>query len=226
MADEMTTPEQPPKNGGFGAWIRRNLMTGLLVSAPSLITFYLLYILVTWLDGLMIRLLPPIYRLEILPGVPLPGLGLVAGFFVLLVIGVVARNFLGKKLVSWFEVLMVQMPLVRGIYGAVKQVVEAFGGDAASSFREVVMVPYPHKDSYVMGFVTGEAKGEIQDLTKERVFSIFIPTTPNPTSGFLLFYPEHLLIRCEMSVDDGLKLIVSGGIVHPKKGMRRKKAAS
>lgn len=115
----------------MGGWIRKNIMTGVLVSAPVFLTFYTLYLVVGWLDSWLIRLLPPAYRIELVPGTTVPGLGIVAGLVLLFLIGLVARNFLGKHIVLWFELLMARLPIARGIYGAVKQVMEALAGARA-----------------------------------------------------------------------------------------------
>ena len=131
-------------------------------------------------------------------------------------IGALTPGFLGRTLLKYGERVLDKMPVVRSVYGAIKQVMETVMSTSSDSFREVVLVEYPRKDIWVIGFVTGETKGEVQLLKKEKLINVFIPTTPNPTSGFLLFLPKKDLIYMNMKVEDAVKMVISGGIVTPK----------
>ena len=125
-------------------------------------------------------------------------------------------GFLGRTLLKSGERVLDKMPVVRSVYGAIKQVMETVMSTNSNSFREVVLVEYPRKGIWVIGFVTGETKGEVQSLKKEKLINVFIPTTPNPTSGFLLFFPKKDLIYMHMKIEDAVKMVISGGIVTPK----------
>ena len=131
-------------------------------------------------------------------------------------IGAITPGFIGRTLLKAEERVLDKMPVVRSIYGAIKQIMETVMSTNSDSFREVVLVEYPRKKIWVIGFVTGETKGEVQTLNDETLINVFIPTTPNPTSGFLLFVPKKDLIYMKMKVEDAVKMVISGGIVTPK----------
>jgi uncharacterized membrane protein len=130
-------------------------------------------------------------------------------------LGRVARNYIGKKTIEWVEAVMLRIPLFNKIYGAIKQVNEAFSSGSKNSFQTVVLVEFPREGMYSVGFVTSEQRQEVQVKTKEQVVSVFIPTTPNPTSGFLVLVPEDKVTKLEMSVPDAIKYIVSLGSISP-----------
>ena len=146
----------------------------------------------------------------------IPGLGLIISIIVITFIGAITPGFLGRTLLKVGERILDNTPVVRSIYGAIKQIMETVMSTNSESFREVVLVEYPRKGIWVIGFVTGETKGEVQTLNKDTLINVFIPTTPNPTSGFLLFLPKKDLIYMNMKVEDAVKMVISGGIVTPK----------
>lgn len=197
------------------AWLRLTIVTGALVTAPAVITLYILYLFITTLDGLLIGVVPASIRPESLLGYPMPGTGLIAGVVLMLIVGILVRNYFGRRLVMWGERLMSGIPGVRSIYGAIKQVIETVSKAGSTSFREVVLVEYPRKGLWCLAFVTGKTKGQAQKLINKDVVNIFLPTTPNPTSGFLLFVPREDLVSLDMTVEQGLKMVISGGIVTP-----------
>lgn len=197
---------------GWWGWFRANLLTGLLVSAPAILTWWLVTSVVFWVDDGLKGILPEALHLRI---ANIPGLGLLGGAVLLVMIGIVARNYLGQKLLDWADSLFESIPVVRSVYGAAKKLVEALGGEATGAFREVVLVRFPHAESWAIGFLTGVTEGEVQTKTKNKVLNVFLPTTPNPTSGFLMFVPEKDIIRLDMTVDEGIKMVMSGGIVTP-----------
>ena len=131
------------------------------------------------------------------------------------IIGALTPGFIGRTLLKAGERVLDKMPVVRTIYGAIKQIMETVMSTNSESFREVVLVEYPRKSIWVIGFVTGETKGEVQSLNKSQLINVFIPTTPNPTSGFLLFIPKEDLVYMDMKVEDAVKMVISGGIVTP-----------
>jgi uncharacterized membrane protein len=144
--------------------------------------------------------------------------GVAIFFLVILLVGVFATNVIGKRMISIGERILARIPLVNKIYAAVQQISSAFLGSKSSIFSTVVLIEYPRKGVYSLGFVTSVAKGEVQHKTAQQVVGVFVPTTPNPTSGLLVFIPEGDLIRLDMSPEDGLKLVISGGVFTPAFG--------
>ena len=198
------------------ARIRSWFLTGLLVTAPVLLTIYITWLFVDIIDGWVADILPPVYRDTIYSNIP--GVGLVIGGISITIIGAIAAGFFGRWLIGVGEKLLNRMPVVGTIYGASKQILETVLASQSDAFREVVLVEYPRKNLWVIGFVTGTTKGEVQSQIVDETVNVFVPTTPNPTSGFLLFCPRDELRYLEMSVEDAVKLVVSGGIVTPPHG--------
>ena len=155
----------------------------------------------------------------------LPGLGLVAGLIVITLIGAIAAGFFGRWLIRVGEGILNRMPVVRTIYGASKQILETVLTTQSNAFREVVLVEYPRTGLWVVGFVTSPTQGEIKTKLSDETVNVFVPTTPNPTSGFLLFCPVKDLVYLDMGVEDAVKLVVSGGIVTPDTAKLAKKKA-
>lgn len=195
--------------------LRRYFLTGIVVTAPSVITLYVSWWFLKFIDTNVAGLLPPAYNPNTYLPVNVPGVGLILAIAFFILVGWFARNFLGRLIIRWSEWIVTRMPVVNTIYNAVKQVFETTMGAQSRAFREVVLFEYPRAGSWTLGFVTGVTKGEIQSITNDEVVNVYIPTTPNPTSGFLLFLPKKDLIYLEMSAEDAIKLIVSGGIITP-----------
>jgi uncharacterized membrane protein len=195
--------------------IRRYLVAGLLIWLPIGATILVFSLLLDLMDRLLFWL-PVEYRPEALLGFRIPGLGAILAFVVLIVTGVLAANLLGRKLVSFYESLLARIPLVSTVYGSVKHFAEMVFGDTGTSFKKVILIEYPREGLYSLAFQTSENPAEVQALTGERVIAVFLPTTPNPTSGFMLFVPRSHATELEMSVEDALKMIVSLGVVVPK----------
>ena len=200
---------------GFFARFRRYFLAGILVTSPILITAYVTWMIITFIDTQVAGLLPD--SLDFTKQLPhqIPGLGLIISIFTITIIGALTPGFIGRTLLKAGERVLDKMPVVRTIYGAIKQIMETVMSTNSESFREVVLVEYPRKSIWVIGFVTGETKGEVQSLNKSQLINIFIPTTPNPTSGFLLFIPKEDLVYMDMKVEDAVKMVISGGIVTP-----------
>jgi len=192
--------------------IKRNFLAGLLVLLPISLTIYVIFFLFKIVDRL-IDYLPPKYNPQTYIPFYMPGLGFILLIFIIFFIGVLARNYIGNKLVGFWEQLVGKIPFIRSIYIATKQLAETVFLKTDKNLKRVVLVEYPRKGLYVIGFTTGITKGEIQDKTKHKVINVFIPTTPNPTSGFYLLVPEEDLSYLDMSVEDAFKLIISGGII-------------
>lgn len=201
------------------ARIRSWFFTGLLVTAPVLLTIYITWLFIDIIDTQVVSLIPAGLHDYITLKAPivgkLPGVGLLVGAVTITLIGAIAAGFLGRWLIRVGENLLNRMPVVRSIYGASKQILETVLSAQSDAFREVVLVEYPRKGLWVIGFLTGTTKGEVQNSIRPQTVNVFIPTTPNPTSGFLLFCPEDEVTYLEMSVEDAVKLVVSGGIVTP-----------
>lgn len=197
------------------AALRRYLMAGIAVSVPILITI----LVVNWLIEISdraLQLLPPRFHAEALFGFHIPGLGVVLAVAALVLIGALTTNFIGNRLMRWFDALLAKVPVVRSIYGAVKQLMEAVLGKGGKAFRQVVLVPFPQAGQWTIGFVTGESTLPFPD-GKEKL-AVFVATTPNPTSGWLIFVSPDDLVVLDMSVEEGMKLVVSGGMINPQTG--------
>jgi uncharacterized membrane protein len=206
--------------------LRGYLIAGVLVTAPITITIWLTVTLINIIDNQVTNILPPQYNPELYLPFTIPGLGLIAVLFFLVIVGFLATNFLGRIFVRIGEEILDRLPIIRSLYGAIKQILETVLADQADAFREVVMIEYPRKNSWVIGFLTGRSKGEVQEKTASDTVNIFVPTTPNPTSGFLLFVPEKDVIRMDMTVEEGIKLVVSAGIVSPEQMKKMQKKHS
>ncbi|MBO8126758.1 MAG: DUF502 domain-containing protein [Firmicutes bacterium] len=190
--------------------IRNYLITGILIWLPAVVTIYVLWFGYKTFDSLLGN------AIAFFVGERIPGAGILASLLVIFTTGVIATNYFGKKLIIFGERLVTRIPLVRSIYMMVKQIVDAFLHGANVAFKRVALIEYPRKGIYSVGFITSEGNGEVQEKISEDVVSVFLPTTPNPTSGYLLFLPKEDVTILEMSVEEGLKLVVSGGIVTPE----------
>lgn len=195
--------------------IRRWLVAGLIVWLPIAATLIIVGFLVDLLDRTML-ILPAAWRPDALLGVHIPGLGIAVSLLVVLVTGALAANFLGRQLLVWAERAVNRIPLVRSIYGGAKKLTETVFSDQQKAFREVVMLEYPRAGLWTLGFRTGEAAGEITRHTGTDMATVYVPTTPNPTSGYVVIMPESDLVRLNMSVEDALQLIISMGAVRPE----------
>ncbi|MEO3431672.1 DUF502 domain-containing protein [Inquilinus sp. CAU 1745] len=200
---------------GLVARLRTYFFAGILVTAPIAITTYLAWLLVSFIDDRVNAVLPPRFNPETYLPFSVPGIGVVVIVLVLILIGAVTAGYLGRIIIRTAEGMVGRIPAVRSVYSAIKQILETVLANQSSAFREVVLVEYPRKGIWAIGFITGATKGEIQDLTEDEVINVFLPTTPNPTSGFLLFVPRGELVTLDMTVEEGIKMVVSGGIVTP-----------
>lgn len=206
----------------LGGKLRAYLFTGILVTAPVAITFYMAYKFIFWVDSMVYKLVPPQVDLDKILPFTIPGLGLIALLIALIVIGMFAAGFLGRFFLKLGEWIVFKVPLVSSIYSVLKQVFETFFSSKAKAFSKVVILEYPRKGIWILGFVSSETKGEARECFDEEMLNIFIPTTPNPTSGFLIFVPKKDVIELDMKVEEGLKFVISGGLVEPKR-MKSKK---
>ncbi len=195
--------------------VQRMFIAGILALLPLVVSFYLIYFLFTTLDNFLGNFL------EARVGRELPGAGFLVSILLVLLVGFLTTNLLGKRLLNWGESLIQKIPLIKGIYASTKQIVDAFSSRGKDAFKQVVLLEYPRPGIYALGFVSGPAQGEIQFKTQESLINVFVPTTPNPTSGMLVMIPQHALIPLDMSVEDGLKVLISGGIASPSDNFSR-----
>ena len=198
--------------------LRGYLITGILVITPIALTFYIFWKLFSGLDGI---LLSTFNNIAILFGLPayqghIPGLGIIAMGIVTILTGIAVRNYFGHKLFRLGEFMVTKIPLISKIYIALRQIFEAIFAEKREVFKEAVLFQYPRLGMYSIGFITQDTRGEIQDIINDDVYSIFLPTTPNPTSGYLLFIPKKDVTKLTISVEEALKLIISGGAITPE----------
>ena len=196
--------------------IRSWFFTGILVMTPLILTIYVVWAFITFVDNLVVPMVPYYYRPSTYLPFPIPGLGLIIVFIFTTFVGILATGLFGRTLIRLWENILSRMPVVRSVSSAIKQILETVMATQSDAFRQAVLVEYPRKDIWAIGFVTGSTKGEVGENVNKKMVNVFMPTTPNPTSGFLLFFPEKDLIFLKMSVEDALKLVVSGGMVIPK----------
>lgn len=223
--DKNSTPEtgsrerpvliKPARKRGLLARLRTYFLTGIVVSAPVGITIWLIWLFVAFVDHTVVPLIPDAYNPSDVIGVSVPGIGVIVVLLVVTIIGFLVTNFFGRFMVRMGENMVARVPVVRTIYGVLKQIFDAVLAQSEGAFREVVLIEYPRKGIWVLGFVTSNTQGEVQRVTPHEMVNVFLPTTPNPTSGFLLFVPRKDCITLDMSVEEGVKLVISGGIVSP-----------
>lgn len=205
------------RRGAFIASLRTYFLTGLVVAAPISITAYITWWFVDLFDAWFKPMVPAVYNPDTYLPFTVPGVGLVFALICITLLGALTANLFGRTLVGYGERLLNRMPLVRNIYRALKQIFETALSQSESSFQEVGLIEYPRKGLYALVFISVEATGEVLEHTGggDAVLSVFLPTTPNPTSGFLLFVPEKDVTVLDMTVEEGAKLVISAGLVSP-----------
>lgn len=190
--------------------LKRYFLTGLLVIIPIWGTILILKTLFVSLDRILGDLL-----VQLVPSHYVPGLGILALIVLVFVTGLFATNFMGRQVVKWWEKCLDRVPLVRGIYSTLKSVMGIVSASEHASYNRVVMIQFPKNGHYCIAFVTGVTKGEMQDFAQEPLIHVYVPTSPNPTSGYFLLVPEHEVTSIDISVEEAMKLIVSGGLYSP-----------
>lgn len=201
----------------FGSKLKAYLFTGILVTAPVAITFYLAYKFILWVDMFVYKMLPKQYQLDGYLPITIPGIGLVVLVVFLMLVGMFAAGFLGRFFIRLGEWFVAKMPLISSVYSLLKQIFETVFSNKTQAFKKVVMLEYPRKGIWILGLVSADLQGEVEEKLPEEMVNVFIPTTPNPTSGFLIFVPKKDVIEMDMSVEQAIKFIVSGGLVEPEK---------
>ena len=211
--------DQSTRRRGILGRFRNYFLTGIIVTAPVGITIALALWVINWIDGKIVPLIPQAYNPQLLfqnyIGIHVPGIGLLVVLVGLTMIGFFAAGLVGRVLVRTGETLLTRMPVIRSVYSALKQIFETVLRSSSRSFREVALIEYPRRGIWAIGFITTTTTGEVQNDIAEDVVNVFLPTTPNPTSGFLLFVPRKDIIVLDMSVEEAIKMVVSAGIVTP-----------
>jgi uncharacterized membrane protein len=202
----------------LGKKLRGYFFAGLLVLIPLVLTLYIAWQLFIRIDGLLNEYVTKVIFRSL--GIEqtfrsIPGLGLLALIVMIIAVGFVARNYFGRTLIRWSELILSRIPVVRHIYTTFQQISQAFLADHSETFKQAVLFEYPRKGIYSVGFITQDTRGPLQERIGEDVFSIFLPTTPNPTSGFLLFVPKSDVVLLNITVEEALKLVISGGSIVP-----------
>lgn len=191
--------------------MKKNFITGLLVLVPLLITIWVLTSLISFMDKSLL-LLPPTWQAEI----TIPGIGALLTIAIVFLTGLIASNFFGRRLLAVWEAVLERVPVVKSIYSSVKQVSDTLFSDSGNAFRKALLVQYPRQGVWTIAFLTGRPGGDVANHLKGEYISVYVPTTPNPTSGFFLMMHKNEVVELDMSVDEALKYIISMGVVAPK----------
>jgi uncharacterized membrane protein len=209
----MTTPDLPPPNRtGLMSRMRNYLLTGLLVLAPSAVTVWMFFRLLNWVDNLLGRYL----RFAALDYQRIPGLGLLATLVLLVLVGMITSWIGARPLLRMWDTLLMRIPGVGIVYGSTKSLGDAFLNQKADPpFKQVVLIPWPHPGIYRVGFITGRASAAVRASLRDDVEVVFVPHTPNPASGFVHYVPKTSIVYLDWTIEDGLKMVVSGGVVQP-----------
>ncbi|MEP5154074.1 DUF502 domain-containing protein [Planktotalea sp.] len=214
----MNTPfDDKPRRPGLFASLRSSFLTGLVVIAPVGLTIWFIWSIIGWIDGVVLPLVPYTFQPEKYIGINLRGVGVIIFLLFTIVVGWLAKGLLGRSLIRFAEGIVESVPVVRSIYSGVKQIAETVFAQSERSFEKACLFEYPRKGIWAIGFISTTAKGEVANraMTSGDLVSVFVPTTPNPTSGFLLFFPSEDIIELDMSVEDAAKLVISAGLVYP-----------
>ncbi len=212
----MATKKPKRKKASFLQRTRTNFFTGIVIVAPIMLTFYLIWWAINLVDRLIVPWVPAIYNPSTYLGVDIPGFGVIVFLIFTALVGALTKGLFGRQLLKFGENFVDRMPVVRSIYNALKQIAETVLSQSNNSFQKACLVEYPRKGIWAIAFVSTETKGEVlEKMHHDKVMSIFLPTTPNPTSGFLLFVPREEVVLLDMSVEEAAKLIISAGLVTP-----------
>ncbi|WP_226782279.1 DUF502 domain-containing protein [Oceaniglobus trochenteri] len=200
----------------FGS-LRASFLTGLVVIAPIALTMWLIWSVVGWIDSWVLPFVPHQFKPETYIGINLRGVGVVIFLIFTVIVGWMAKGLIGRSLIRWGEGIVDRMPVVRSVYNGLKQIAETVFAQTDTSFDKACLIEYPRRGIWAIAFVSTDAKGEIEARipADQGKISVFLPTTPNPTSGFLLFVPRSEVIELDMSVEDAAKLVISAGLVYP-----------
>jgi uncharacterized membrane protein len=210
-----SSPARVRPRGHIIERFRAYFFAGLLVTGPAGLTFYVAWLFVDFIDSRVASLIPAAWDPSHYLPIHVPGLGLIVVVVGLTLIGWVAAGYVGRRLLRIGDRILARMPLIRGLYGAMKQIFETVLSKQSNTFREVALVEWPRRGMWAVAFITGRPEGEIRELTEGDIVNVYVPTTPNPTSGYLIHVPRRDLISLSMTVEEGIKFVISGGIVAP-----------
>lgn len=202
------------RTGRAMARLRGYFLTGLVIAAPTFLTVVIVWWFVQWIDNLVTPLIPAPYRLDQYLPYYVPGFGLVVAIVFITLIGFLTRNYIGGRMVALGEAVVERMPVVRSLYRGLKQIFETVVSGQTKAFQTVALIEYPRKGLWSIAFIATDARGEIERHLPDTV-AVYLPTTPNPTSGYLLYVPREDVIILDMSLEDAAKLVISGGLVTP-----------
>lgn len=219
-----STPPPTPRKPLFSG-LRNSFLTGIVVIAPVGLTVWLIWTVIGWVDGFVLPFVPNSYQPENIikqifgdeSQMNIRGLGVIFFLVFTTIVGWIAKGVIGRFFIRNAETLVHRMPVVRSIYSGVKQIAETVFAQSERSFEKACLIQYPRKGIWAVGFISTVAKGEVQSKASKdnKLLSVFVPTTPNPTSGFLLFFPEEDVIQLDMNIEDAAKLVISAGLVYP-----------
>lgn len=212
---EMIPDMGKPKQLGLFAWLRGRFFAGMVIAAPLAATFFILQFLITFIDNRVKPLLPPLLQPETYTNYAIPGFGVLVLVVALTVLGAITANLVGRSLLAATDRIFSRIPIVRNVYAAIKQLTEVLANNQQASFDRCVMIEYPKRGSWCIGFVSSNAKGEIGAKIGGSKIGVFVPTTPNPTSGFLIYVEEEEVVALDMTVEEGAKMILTAGLVVP-----------
>lgn len=202
---------------------KKNILTGLIVLIPLVLTFWVIYSLAHFLDQVVL-FLPYEYQPYQLIGFNIPGVGVILTAAAIFIVGLIANNFFGKRLISLYEVILDKLPFVKSIYGGIKQVSDTLFSNNSNAFSKAVLIEFPDAKNYTFAFITGETDEKIAKILKGKYVNVYVPTTPNPTSGYTLMVPRDKIKEIDVSVDQALKYVISMGVVPPQSKSRSNKA--
>ena len=207
--------DAPPRVTLF-AWLRGRFFAGMVIALPIVVTFALLQFLISEIDKRVVPLLPAALKPETYLNYAVPGFGLLVLVIFLTILGAIATNLIGRSVISVSDRILSRVPVVRSVYSAFKQLTEVFASNTTDQFSECVLIEYPKVGTWCIGFLSSPAKGEIKSSLGPEFIGVFVPTTPNPTSGFLMYVEASEVVRLDMTVEEGVKMILSAGLVVPE----------
>ena len=229
MSTLLPEDQKKPQRSGFFAGLRNNFIAGLVVIAPIGLTIWLIWTVVGWVDGFVWPFVPDQYQPTQLLNrslglegeeqirVNVRGVGVIIFLLFTILVGWIAKGFIGRSFLRWAEGLVMRMPVIRSIYNGVKQIAETVFAQSETSFEKACLIEYPRKGIWAIGFISAPTKGEVvMKAEQTEMLSVFVPTTPNPTSGFLLFFPKEDVKELDMTIEDAAKLVISAGLVYPE----------
>lgn len=213
----MSRKQPPERRSHLFTSLRNNFIAGVIVIAPIGLTVWLVWSVVGWVDSWVLPFVPPTFNPDKYIGINLRGMGVIIFLLFTVVVGWVAKGYVGRGFIRWGENVVGRMPVIRSIYTGAKQIAETVFSESSNSFDKACLIEYPGPRSWAIAFVSTTARGEINQKIPlaEEVVTVFMPTTPNPTSGFLMYVPRSAIIELDMSIEDAAKLIISAGLVYP-----------